>query len=267
MWERIVIDTITLPAPTDEEQVEDLDEPPGAWGKYLLRRVSGVVAGIDNPAASRRLWKPIVDLGASGSEWVAELSRHWGGYALFPGARRPVIESWMAMVDTALANFRWNGGDGYTIHSYRTGELWRVLLGFSDFGPDVWTEELRPRVQILHSRLAKWAESHLANSDNVRAFARFLTFPAAVDLVFDGLIWLDRASQTLDDRLWGRHGGGKPWDEDVLSLLAHVWGSSREALRGNEPAFSAFRNLLQILVSRQHPPALELADRVGAVAP
>jgi hypothetical protein len=267
VWERIVIETITLPAPTDAEQAEDLNEPPGAWGKYLLRRVAGVVAGIDNPAASRRLWEPIVDLGASGSGWVTELSRHWGGYALFPGARRPVIESWMAMVDTAFANSRWNGGDGYAIHSHRTGELWRALLGFSDFGPDVWTEELRPRVQILRSRLAKWAESHLANSDNVRAFARFLTFPAAADLVFDGLIWLDRASQTLGDRFWGRHGGGKPWDEDVLSLLAHVWGPSREALRGNEPAFSAFRNLLQILVSRQHPPALELADRVGAVAP
>jgi hypothetical protein len=167
------------------------------------------------------------------------------------------------MIDAALANPLWNE-EGHTINSQQTSELWRALLGLSNFGADVWTDELRPRVRLLRSRLTKWAESHLTNPYNVRAFARFLTLPAASELTFEGLIWLERESQSSGSRFWGRKGQSGLTDGAIFSLLAHVWGIAREALRRDELAFKAFRNLLQILVSRQYSPALELADRVGS---
>jgi hypothetical protein len=169
------------------------------------------------------------------------------------------------MIDRALANPRWNAGAGYTLNSHRTGELWRALLGFEKLGGEVWTDELRPRVQLLRTRLATWAESHFANSGNVRSFAHFLTFPAASELVFDGLIWLDRESQALGDRFWGRWDRDDLAEEAISSLLAYVWRMARGTLRRNGSAFNAFRSLLQILVSHQHAPALELADRVGCL--
>ncbi|HEY4592142.1 MAG TPA: hypothetical protein VIJ61_07020, partial [Thermoanaerobaculia bacterium] len=224
----------------------------------------GVVAVIENPITARRLWQPIIDLGAAASKWVSHFARHWLPYALDRNAQGWVVNSWIAMIDAALANPHWNTGDGYTINSRQTGELWRALLGLSNFGADVWTDELRPRLRLLRSRLAKWAESHLANPDNVRAFARFLKFPAASELAFEGLTWLDRESQSSGSRFWGRKGQSGLADDAVFSLLAHAWGVSREELRRDESAFKAFRNLLQILVSRQYSPALELADRVGS---
>lgn len=265
VWERIVVDTVSPLAPADSEQTEDIDDLPDSWGKYLMERVAGVVAAIENPATARRLWEPIISLGASASQWVSGFARNWISYALFRNARGPVIESWIDMIDLALTNSRWGAGDSYTINSHRLGELWRDLLGFN-FGPDAWTDELRPRVQLLRSRLAKWVESHFANPSNVRAFARFLVFPAARDLIFEGLIWLDRGSQSFGDRFWGRFGGSETSDEAILSLLVHVWGAAEGELRRNKPAFIAFRSLLQVLVSRQYPAALELADRVGSMA-
>jgi hypothetical protein len=263
IWERIILDIFNPLAPADSELTEDLDELPRSWGDYFMERIAGVVAVIENPVAARRLWHPIIDLGVSASKWVSRFARHWLDYTLYRSAQGWVVESWIAMVDAALANPRWNG-EGHTINSQQTGELWRALLGLSNFGTDVWTDELRPRVRLLRSRLAKWAESHLANPDNVRAFARFLTFPAASELSFEGLIWLDRESQSSGSLFWGRKGQGDLVDDAVFSLLAYAWGVAREELRRNESAFKAFRNLLQILVSRHYSPALELADRVGS---
>jgi hypothetical protein len=264
VWERIVLDIFDPLAPVDSELTEDLDDLPGSWGDYFMKRVAGVVAVIENPVTARRLWQPIIDLGASASKWVSRFARHWLAYTLYRNAQGWVVDSWIAMIDAALANPRWNAGEGYTIISRQTGELWRDLLGLSNFGADVWTDELHSRVRLLRSRLAKWSKSHLANPDNVRAFARFLTLPAASELAVEGLIWLDRESQALGSRFWGRLGQSDSADDAVFSLLAHVWSVTREVLRHNEPAFQAFRNLLQILVSRQHSPALELADRVGS---
>jgi|GEM_PF-5446441 len=261
VWERVVLDILEPLALADSELTEDVDDLLGSWGDYFMERVAGVVATIENPLAARRLWQPIIGLGVAASKWASRFARHWLAYALYRNAQGPVVDSWIAMIDTAQANPHWNAGEGYTINSHRSGELWRALLGFGDFGADVWTDELRPRVHLLRLRLATWAESHLANSDNVRAFAHFLTFPAASELVLEGLGWLDRESRSSGDRFWSR---SNPPDEALFSLLAHVWSMAREALRRNETAFSAFRNLLQTLVSRQHSPALELAERVGS---
>jgi len=269
VWERIVLETVEPLVPLDNKQTEDLDDLedlPGLWGQYIMARIADVVAATEDSAVARRLWQPIIDLGATASQWVSLFVRCWTAYALFRDARELVIELWMSMIDTALANPRWIAGEGYTAESHRSGELWRALFGFGSFGADVWTKELHPRVWLLRSRLATWTKSHLANPDNVRALAQFLTYPAAADLVLEGVIWLDSAFQRFGDRFWGTRSESNRAEDAVLSLLAHVWLAAQDALRRNEPAFKAFRNLLQALVSRQHAAALELADRVGSPA-
>ncbi len=265
VWERIVLDTVR-PLIPDNEEADDLEEEDSKeWREFFGARIADAVATIEDPSAGQKLWQPIISLGASASRWVTSFVRRWTDYALYPDAREPVVESWMAMIDAALSNPYWKAGKGFRSYSHRVGELWRVLLGMDRFDAAVWLHKLQPRVGLLRTRLAKWAESHLANSDNTCAFARFLEQPAAAELSFDGLIWLDREAQKLGDSFWGRKGQRDLADSAVFSLLVHVWGPNREMLRRNEIAFSAFRNLLQTLVSRQHAPALELADRVGSV--
>jgi hypothetical protein len=145
--------------------------------------------------------------------------------------------------------------------------LWRSLLGFNRHSDaEVWTEALRPRLRGLESRLASWARDHLFNVVNVEAFAYVLAKPAAADIVLPGLGWLHDAA-VANERFWGWGGQKGRADDAILSLLAHVWEHAREPVRRDESAFSAFRGLLESLVSRQFPPALELADRVGAMSP
>jgi hypothetical protein len=256
VWERIVLDTICPLAP-DNQEAEDLEDHSGEWRDFFGARVAGAVAAT-GPAAAENLWKPIINLGGSASRWVASFVHHWTAYALYRDARGSVLESWMAMIDSALTNPFWRA-------NRCTGELWRALLGLDRFGSEVWVAELQPRVRLLRTRLAVWVESHLGNADNTRAFAHFLEQPAAAELTFDGLNWLDQEAQKLGDSFWGWKGQRDRADSAVFSLLVYVWGPNREMLRRNGIAFSAFRNLLQTLVSRQHAPALELADRVGSV--
>lgn len=82
-----------------------------------------------------------------------------------------------------------------TYLAQKTGELWRLLLGFNHYSGDVWGEALRPRLRTLESRLAAWAKDHLLNVDNIKAFAYVLTKPAAADIVLQGLIWLHEAAE------------------------------------------------------------------------
>jgi hypothetical protein len=167
------------------------------------------------------------------------------------------------MIDFALASPRWDGGDGFTSGSHTTGELWRRLFGMDRYGADVWNDQLRARANRLRSRIAVWSERHLAEARNVAALANFLTFPAASGLVLDGVKWFDRAAVSLAEEFWSR--GNRPDStlDAVFTLLSHAWTQHRDSLRRDRAAFAAFRRLLQPLVERQYPPALELSDRVG----
>ncbi len=265
IWERAVRETLSPLRQPDDEPSEEPEKHSDAWDHYLLERVAGVIAGLNDLEAKARLWRPIIELGASAESWVSWFARDWARYALYPAADTHVLDTWVAMIDHALASPRWAGDGGVTYLAHKTGELWRSLLGFNHYSGDVWGEALRPRLRTLESRLAAWAKDHLLNVDNVKALAYILAKPAAADIVLQGLIWLHEAE--ADDRFWGWGGRREGPDDAILSLLSHVWEHVRERLRRNTSAFGAFRGLLEHLVSRQYPPALELADRVGAMLP
>ena len=263
IWERALRETLAPLRQRDEERCEEPDHHPDEWDRYLLDRVSGIIADLKDAKTAERLWQPIIDLGASAEEWVSWFARDWTTYALHSEAESYVCDVWMAMIDHALGSARWAADGGVTYLAHETGELWRALLGFNRHSNDVWSEALRPRVRVLAPRMEAWARDHLLNLNNSKAFAYILTTPAASDILLRGLTWIHNASKS-SDRFWGRPGERAGPDDAVLTVLAHAWTHARDSLRRDEAAFGAFRGLLEHLVSRQHPPALELADRVGA---
>lgn len=263
VWETVICDALSPLRQQDDERCEEPDRHPDSWDYYLMERAAAVVATLADVDSGRRLWHPIIELGASAESWVSWFAREWTRYALHPTAADHVLDTWTAMIDEALISPRWAAGGGITYLAHETGELWRALWGFTHTSDDVWSEDLRPRVRGLESRLAAWAKDHLFNIDNVRVFAHILAQPAAADIVLPGLGWLHDSAKTAGDRFWGRAGRKGEADDMVLSLLIHVWEHAREPLRQDAAAFGAFRGLLERLVSRQYPPAFELADRVG----
>lgn len=235
-------------------------------GSIPTERFSGIIADLKDAVTVERLWQPIIDLGASAEEWVSWFARYWTTYALHPEAEPHVSDVWMAMIDHALGSARWAADGGVTYLAHETGELWRAIFGFNHHSNnDVWSEALRPRVRVLAPRLEAWAKDHLLNVYNSKALAYMLTTPAASDILLRGLTWIHNAAMS-GDRFWGWRGERAGPDDAVLTLLAHAWTHARDSLRRDEAAFGAFRGLLEQLVSRQHSPALELADRVGAAS-
>jgi hypothetical protein len=98
----------------------------------------------------------------------------------------------------------------------------------------------------------------------VRAFANFLTLPAAVDIAIEGMVWLKNASKNTPELFWRSSSQRTPADDTILNLLLYIWNNFKEELRKDEDSFEAFQHLLKQLQSRQYSPAFELAQRVGS---
>lgn len=71
-----------------------------------------------------------------------------------------------------------------------------------------------------------------------------------------GLTWLAEVVPGIREHEWER---GRLSDE-LLTLLCTCWSNHLSELESNREAKEAFLNLLNILVAREYPGALELRD-------
>ena len=253
----------SLAQPGDETSMEP-QRNPGVLDRYLVERLADSVAAVCDRGLARPLWEPIIKLGASAAVWVTDFCHQWALHALHPQASNTVVGSWIDMIDLALQSPRWAGGSRGTAVDHDAGKLWRALLGLDRASHDVWIGELGSRVEQLEARLEAWARTHISNADNARAFAQFLTLPAASGLLLNGLVWLHDAAVEAGEEFWRWPYRAEATEDAIVSLLDHVWRKPRTALRSLREATDAFRDLLEMLLSRQNPEAQELATRVGS---
>lgn len=263
IWSSIARDVAAPLAQSEDEASREPQGNPGILDRYLVERLADSVAAVNNRNLALPLWKPIIKLGTSAPDWVTALCRCWTVHSLHPTASDAVVGSWLDMIDLALQSPRWAGGSPGTALGYDTSKLWRALLALDRASPDVWIEELGSRVRLLENRLETWARAHLSNADNSRAFAHFLTLPAAGGLLLSGLVWLHDAAVDAGEGFWKWPHRAEATEDAVVSLLDHVWRKLGKELRSVGGASDAFRGLLEMLLSRQNPEALELAERVG----
>lgn len=257
VWVHALQDTVGPLTPEDDKMKFDLDGPPDSWDRFILGKAANLLANSGSANDAREIWEPIINLGPAGSSWTSWfLNQEWANLALSE-TRDSLIETiWRDMISYALDHPRWSASPPHRY--FERGKLWRQLFGFGYLSNDVWHDGLRSFAQSLNPLLETWARNHLHRSRNAGSFAAFLQMPAADAVLIDGITWIDQTADEAGERFWDNDA-----DDQIASLLVHAWMNAKERIERNDQSLSAFRTLLQKLVSRQNPLALELSDRVG----
>lgn len=263
IWESALIQTLTPLFQESEEKSREPEKNPELWDSFLLESVAVIITSVPDTGETKKLWQPIIDLGASATDWVKWFIRDFTNYALYEEAKEHIINSWIDMIETALNSPRWKSEHPRIYNAIVIAELWRILLGLNHTSKDVWKKELKPLVNKIRPKLEEWTKTNLNNSENVRVFANFLTLPAAIDIAIEGMVWLKNASKNTPELFWRSSSQRTPADDTILRLLQYIWNNFREEVRRDESSFEAFQYLLKQLQSRQYTPAYELANRVG----
>jgi hypothetical protein len=131
---------------------------------------------------------------------------------------------------------------------------WRSLLGIE--GVVAGSVGAMPPSLLagMEPHYERWAGHELAAGGNAQWFLNFLRLPAAIDLLPDGLRWLDRSMDVPAERRWGF----RELAPELSSFLQWTWTNHEKRVRAQPEAFAAFHRLLLRLGAEQDQAALAL---------
>jgi hypothetical protein len=239
----------TPPSHGDEHRTPSLPYDSDRW---VLKRVAAVVLQV-SPIDAATFWRPILDLPISAQHWIEEFVRSFLLHGLGPDVTPTTFAArWKDMVTYAIESPVWNERDGW----WRRDELWCKLMGLDSLLKRLWRKELTALVTTMRPEFEAWRKKCLARPHCAREFVYFLTAPAALEMLPQGLVWLNEASTSR--QFWREHG----MESGVSESLEVAWRTARAPLQASPVAFSAFRSLLKALADRQNPLALELQTRL-----
>jgi hypothetical protein len=224
--------------------------------RHILKRVASLVADMRADEHSERLWKPVLDLGAKGHDWIEHFLRSWfEGNRQNGGVRGSFTRTWRDLIDYARTSPAWTTG------GYRIEENWRALMGLDWllFNYDYWNAEKRKVVAAMAEAYEQWAEEHLHLSSTAVCFTAFLKQPAAEPLVLAGLPWLTSAAEKCGDDFWTQD----HMPERLVALLDNCVRLHMREINQDASALGAFRFLLKGLVERRNPQAMLLQESLA----
>ena len=255
MWRNALGVTIRMIGEPDED---GLDGTPYEYDDWVLGRAAETIVEMRESERPESLWQPVIGLGEGARDWVEQFFRQWFKVGRrFDALDSPFFRQWQAMIEHAKRAPGWKPGPNAKVNHHF--ELWKDLLGLSLFDQLFWGTERRAMANAMKPHLKAWADAHLDGGGAVKLYASFLMRDATIDLVPDGIIWMDA----------GMHGASKwYWDErdvssELASFLAHAWGRSAREIKTSPDAKKAFNRILTELTSRSEPLALQLRDQIA----
>lgn len=106
----------------------------------------------------------------------------------------------------------------------------------------------------------RWAKDFLSNAENAVMFIYFLKLPAAKEIFYDALIWLDNATNVPGEAFFiDRHHHVQTPLADLLELS---WKKHKDKIKENSATYVAFKSLLRKLVDLQNPQAMEIQQNL-----
>ena len=160
------------------------------------------------------------------------------------------------LFERALADGGWL--DGRAHDSFRTSDIARAFLGFGDLSHgDFWTAARAPTALALAPYWPQWMDVAMSQHRCASSFFRMLRQPAFATLRPSCLEWLDRK----DRASWM---SDKEAPLSLIRLLEVVWAERHvEEHDLVEPMRDLFERLLNELVARRLPDAVQLSMRVA----
>ncbi len=231
---------------------------PSEWSDWLFQRIAKLILSLEPSEQPELFWKPILELRGWDYLWINEFLGSWFLNGLSAAsAKDNFLREWKEMLEYAFSSPKWKYETGFY---WRLDETWIRVMGFAQqpIKADLWAEQHRSIVRELKPFYFRWAERCLVIPRCAVNFMVFLQQPAAVEILCDGLIWLNDRSGN-GSIVWNDQGA-----QTILANLLHYSLQYHcEMIRENTPAFEAFKNLLKLLSERQHPESFVLQEELA----
>lgn len=255
-WRQALTWTLNILETDDDKEISDT---PSEWDRWLFGKIAMQVLCMDDGEEPANLWKPILDLGSDGHYWVDDFLREWFKKGIgTTDVSVNFAKRWKEMLGYAFESAKWNTSSGR--RWYYLNEIWCGLLGMNYLTSDLWREDRKILIKEMKQFYEQWAKRSLTDPDSVAVFINFLMCPAAEEILFEGLVWLDEASTKEGDRFFNnRHDNTQKY---LANLVEISWKRHKVKIMGYSKACEAFKNLLRKLVDLQNPQAMEMQQNL-----
>jgi len=242
-----------ISGPPDRGDYE-IDGLPTDFDQWVLERVA-ILLPLLPINESRELWRPILDLGVPGHQWVEQFFWHWftDGHSNTP-TPLAFTRVWEQMLRYALEHSGWSVGRNTDVLSKLLTELLGHHFGMRTVANDTaYVDPLGKMEPVFSAVAGKW----FVTASVVGGFARFAVAPAAANLLLPSIHWLNKAIETVRPTKTERH-----LAESLINLLRVTWGRHRAAIDQDSGLMEAFQAMLNRLSSEGDHAALALREQV-----
>lgn len=232
---------------------------PSDWDRWIFDLLANVIPKLSEQESASRLWKPILSFGLDRMQWTDSFISSWFIHGLrIDGCEESFFREWKGMIAFAWTKQNWRQTE---VRNHRSDdELFRHLMGFSSFGHGYFEDEkYRSLVATMKPEFDKWTDEFFPHPDATTAYARFLTYPSAIDYLRDGVAKLAEVSGQFEEWHWGDY---YHLEHALLKLLEYHWENNSAQIQSDQVIRQQFSTILKTMSDRQVPQALELQDKM-----
>lgn len=263
-WEQALICRLAFNQCFDKDGVvitveEHESDPTWMSDSNLLQPIAKFIVGMNDTRRTEKLWKPIMNLGPS-DHYFIESFLSWFFHF---GFERDHNETFMAVWKLLLNDFS-NSNRWYLNRSSRQWheiyEVWASLLGIYPRVNFSYADRHQNAINAMKDYYFQWAKNRLSSDAySTMYFSELLKKPVAHLIRLDAIAWIKDAANKGSEWWWKEEG----LVGSLAELLSITWEHHKAEYAKNREAHSSFRELLQLLVSKQHPVAIDLQARLG----
>jgi hypothetical protein len=233
------------------------------FDQWVFELATRVMCSDVTHQVSERFWRPTLERGLTGHDWVQDFLLQFFRIGLGPGANRSQVASvWKEMIAAASELPEW--APRQERNWYRTETLWRNLMGLGYTARLLGQAEHRALVEIMMPEYLRWANAWVTHSGSAVAFAYLLASDSGSVLLLGGLPELAKAMQTFRDYEWRQ----ERLTDALSAAVRTAWKHQKETLRTNGLYWEAFQTIVNELCTRMDSVALQIraetAEFVGA---
>jgi len=235
---------------------------PDMWDRWVFDYLPILITRIEDENECENFWKPILEMGNPYHYYIEDFFNAWFiNYFKHVELKKEAeikekfIKNWKAMIDFVLHCKTWKFNEQK--RWYHIDDMALGLIGLDSMYFDFWIEELDSLVEVMKDYYYKWMNEYLVYSRCAAGLINFLQQPAARSILLEGIVWIKEGYEKHLNY----------WDEnDIVEPLSHllntIWTKHQQGIRKNDASFEAFKFLLNKLVEKQNPLALEIFNQI-----
>ena len=224
----------------------------------LLPQIAKFVVRLKNSEDASRLWKPIMELGPS-AHYFIEYFLSW--FFLFGFGKdydEGFITVWKDILEYFNSSKLWYLNKT-TMQGHHIYEVWQYLLGINPRVHFSYNERHQKTIKEMADYYQQWAKDNLAlDTYATMYFSELLRKPVANLIRLEAIIWIKDAANKASEWWWKEEG----LLGSLAELLSISWEEHKMELAKNKNIDMGFKELLQLLVNKQHPVAIDLQARL-----